>query len=104
MPISPNEAKTLKRQIHLASIPQEVFASFDWLIAANLSDQGVSKFTKDAIIDKIQEKLPDITRQEIFNNKWLDIEPYYEDAGWTVEFQGNTWYGDTSEHKFVFSC
>lgn len=104
MPITPNEAQILKQEIHLQSIPDEVFASFDWLIATNLSNQGTSRFTQDAIIAKIQEKLPDVTRQEIFDNKWLDIEPYYEKVGWTVEYSGNSWYGDTDIRAFTFKA
>ena len=80
-PISPSEIKQI--------IP-------DWVIeGANLCIQdhyheldGKSHFTQDELIDYVLKFAPDeyITRQTLFKNHWLDIEPIYREAGWIVEY------------------
>lgn len=46
-----------------------------------------SHFTQDELIEYILKYAPeDVTRQALFDNHWLDIEPKYRRAGWKVEY------------------
>lgn len=47
-----------------------------------------SHFTQDALIDCILKYKPneEISRNTLFDNHWLDIEPIYRIAGWEVEY------------------
>jgi hypothetical protein len=77
----------------------------------------VARFTQDEIVEKliplVDLNLPDAhnlmdnekcnrQRDKIFNDKLLDVEPIFRDAGWTVIFDKpayNESYSSTFEFK-----
>ena len=81
-PLSPKEAEDRR----LKSIPEFVIEAFNEVLTKNLSN-GFSRVTQDEVMDLIVPKLPnDMTRQSIYDNKWLDVEPLFREAGWKVTF------------------
>jgi hypothetical protein len=81
------EAMTPKQAIDLklSRIPEKVFEAFNEAIADDLSN-GSATVTQSDVITRILGKIPDITRQSIFDNGWLDVEPFYRKKGWKVEY------------------
>lgn len=52
-------------------------------------------------MDRILAALPNVKRQEIFDNGWLDIETVYEDSGWSVEYD-KPGYNESYEASWTF--
>lgn len=55
------------------------------LLAENYSE-GRILIKQDDIIQRVLDKLPNLSRNEIFSKKYLDFEKRYEDAGWKVVY------------------
>lgn len=49
----------------------------------------------------ILAKLPDVTREQIYENRWLDIEDSYRAVGWHVEYD-KPGYCESYEATFTF--
>jgi len=45
---------------------------------------------------------PEITRQDIFNNKWMDFEPLFENNGWSVRYD-KPGYNESYRANFTFT-
>jgi hypothetical protein len=43
-----------------------------------------------------------VSRQEVFDNQWLDIEDIYREAGWKVSYDKPA-YNETYKAYFTFS-
>ena len=78
-PITPKEVDTLKA----TNIPSEVFEAFNELIVENYDGES-SSFTEKKAAARIVTK--GIALKLLYNNHWLDIEPFYEKAGWIVDY------------------
>ncbi len=79
--ITPAQAAELK----MSRIPEKVFEAFNEAIADDLSE-GYATVIQEDVITRILAKMPDIKRQQIFDNGWLDVEPFYRKKGWKVEY------------------
>lgn len=100
-PITPEEI--VKKNVN--NIPSEIFTAVNTLLIEK------SKTSKDEIIilqDEILEMVcgdekhqGKFTRNEVFKNKWLDIEEYYNVAGWNVKYHGPRYY-ETWKAYFKF--
>lgn len=75
-PITPEEVKLG------GHIPDEVIVAFNELIAE--SRGGV--VLQEAAITRIMSKMPDVTRHQMFEKGWLDVEDVYRSAGWKVTY------------------
>ena len=103
-PIKPDEVEDRKT----ADIPDQVFEAFNALIVRNFS--GVSAVVKqvdavDQIIKLRNAAHFGCSRQEIFDNGWLNVEESYRKSGWDVEYD-KPGYNETYEASFTFrkSC
>ncbi len=74
-PITPSEVASGTH------IPDEVIAAFNELIA-----EGSGNVKQGAVVTRIMAKMPDVTRSQIFERGWLDIEGAFRKAGWKVEY------------------
>ena len=83
------------------AIPDEVFTAFNTLILKNFRKNEALIYQKDAI-KEIRKNLPSTTAEEIFENGWLDVEVYYRQIGWKVEYDKPGWNEDY-EPRFTFS-
>lgn len=86
-PVSPLEAAELKTE----QIPDEVFIVFNGLIAQNLM-YGRSNVKQKEVVAQLKEQ--DMSRKDIFDKRWLDIEDSYRAEGWQVTYSSPS-YGDT---------
>lgn len=93
-PITPREVASLKQVL----IPDAVIEAFNEMIAANFNG-GYSSFTQEAVVKLIVKK--GISRNDLFSNNWLDVEPIYEKSGWKVEYD-KPGYNESYEPTFSF--
>lgn len=101
-PIRPDQA--LAKKAH--SIPAYVIEAANDLLVRKVSLSGVASFTvpelADLAVEKAQAQGECISRNHLFENRWLDIEPVFREAGWKVQFIKTPYY-DSNPDSFVFS-
>lgn len=98
-PITPEEA----RKGFEESTPDFVFEAVNNCINKNFFNKKSFTIKQNEIIEEILKLAPEpMTRQEIFNNHWLDFEPHYRKAGWYVVYDKPS-YCDSYEAYFKFS-
>lgn len=96
-PITPAEVVAKKTE----NIPPEVFEVFNDLIAERWDGHRATIYQKD-IVARLKAKLPEERRSQIFERHWLDVEPSYRKAGWTVVYD-KPGYCETYEPNFTFT-
>lgn len=102
-PITPAEAAKKK----ISSIPDEVFEVFNEMIAEKLRGGYATIMQGEAalrVLNRINKNRADndkVTRGQLFDNGWMDVEPHYEKAGWSVEYD-KPGYCETYEASFTF--
>lgn len=101
-PITPSEAKTKA----LGNIPDFVIEAFNNKISQNLDSQGNAKVLQNQVIGEIMycanERNIEVTREEIFAKRWLDVEKLFSDNGWIVKYD-KPGYNESYEAYFNFS-
>lgn len=96
-PLSPDEAAKEAR----ADIPDFVIEAVNNLLKKHLTS-GYATLRQDEVIAEILRlSNQELTRQQIFDNKWLDFEPIFEEEGWVVEYD-KPGYNETYEPTFDF--
>lgn len=102
--ITPEEAEKAKR----SSIPDYVFQAFNELLAENFYDVGTIIYQHEVlkriinIYPYIIEDDKDSIVNSLFVNNWLDVEKFYERAGWEVTFYKPAYYEDFDPYyKFI---
>ncbi len=64
------------------------------------ADSGKATLQQDELVKRILARLvPEVTRDDIFRNHWLDIEPFYQHA-WVVTYNKPAYYQFWSTHSF----
>lgn len=99
-PISPDDVE----HVRAGSIPGEVFAAFNELIAEGWAGRTATvrqDEVSDLALAKLKVRLPDMTKAEMFRRGWLDVEGAYRVAGWDVEYD-KPGYNETYEATFTF--
>jgi hypothetical protein len=91
-PLSPKEAKEKSEKIAESNIPNEVIECFNELIVKNIVGD-CSIVCQDNIVNLIHKRT-NISRDDIFSNKYLDIESLYEKVGWSVFYNKSPYYSD----------
>ena len=101
VPISPAEAE----KAHRGTIPDSIIDAFNKLIVKHykpILKEAVVK--QDEVLDMVCGD-PDcgrLTRTEVFDNNWLDVEDIYREQGWHVTYDKPA-YNETYDAYFVFS-
>lgn len=95
-PISPTEHSKFR-----GGFPDFVFEAFNRKIS-KVRNATVIRVFQDDVIDLIID-LGDVTRSEIFNNNWLDIEDHYRDAGWVVHYCKSPYWSDEDSYFEFFN-
>lgn len=77
----------VKAKAEVTSIPEYVFQAFNGLLAEKYNRYCI-EIPQDQVIDRILRISPNevLTRRDIFDNRWLDVEDIYEENGWSVEY------------------
>ncbi len=95
-PITPDEVASHKALV----IPEAVMKVWNDLIAKNWTGRK-SQVMQDEAVKAIMSAT-DVKRNEVFDNRWLDIEPIYRQAGWHVEYDKPA-YNESYEASFTFT-
>jgi hypothetical protein len=102
--VTPKEIKKNKSKEIKSEIPDFVFQIFNELISMKYKGDKEIIILQDEVIDLILQHDTSIERQDIFENKWLDVEASYRNVGWKVEYEKPiAWGGEDFEAHFVFS-
>lgn len=100
MPIKPITPKQVDKE-KSSQFPDFVIESFNHLIAKNW-DGDCSVIEQDEVITLILARAPGgIDRASVFDNHWLDVERFYEKAGWNVEYDKPA-YSESYKAHFIF--
>lgn len=97
-PIRPEEVATQKA----AALPEGVIDAFNELIAKAFNGSAATVY-QDDLVDEILERCPSVlTRQQVFDEHLLDVEPVYRQAGWRVAYEKPGW-NESGRAYFVFT-
>ena len=94
-PITPDDVHEQKAK----NLPDAVIATWNSLIAQNWNDNESQVFQKD-VVSALEEV--GFRRTEIFARCYLDVEPIYRAAGWTVHYDKPA-YNETYDASFTFT-
>lgn len=94
-PVTPKEAKENKY------IPDAVIEAFNTLITANLKG-NIAHFTQSEVVKIVLSKT-NYSRDDLFNNGWMDVEPLFEKAGWDVRYD-KPGYNESYPATFTFKA
>ena len=95
--ITPEEAEKAK----ISSIPDYVFQAFNELLAENFVGNVGTIIYQHELLKRIINIYPYIIEDDkdsivnsLFVNHWLDVEKFYQRAGWEVTFHKPAYYED----------
>jgi hypothetical protein len=93
-PLSPKQVLKVKKK----RIPDFVYEAFNELLIEHFRS-GAAIISQEEAILRIMHTFPgtEITRTEILDNGWLDIESEYRENGWEVTY-------DSEYKQFVFEA
>lgn len=82
--ITPAEAKAAK----VALIPDGVILAVNRLLCERVSSSGYCTLTQPKVIEAIlaEPSMQGITKAQLFDRGWLDFEPFFVKAGWSVTY------------------
>lgn len=106
--MKPITKEELSKKILHRSFPDFVFKAFNECIEESkikksdivYQDDVLEKMIEFATIDAVVDGPS--TRQQIFDNHWLDVEDHYRQAGWTVTYFKPA-YNEDGKAYFTFS-
>jgi hypothetical protein len=86
-PVTPEE---IEEGINV--FPDFVIEAFNYCIIVNYNKKYSFKIYQSDVIDRILRKNKKIKKEDIFNNKWLDVEILYRSKGWEVDYHKPPYY------------
>ena len=97
-PLTPNEALAEKKNY----IHPKMIEAVNFLIVKNFTG-GSFNIKQKEVVNKFLELTASegITKDEVFNSKWLDFEKVFEEVGWKVSYDKPA-YCETYEPSFNF--
>lgn len=93
--------KPIKPEQVTQTIPDGVFAVFNSLIAKNIVG-NTSIIYASELVDNIMSQL-NIPKEDIYRLKYLDVEDFYRDVGWKVEYEAGNWREPLDKPFFRFN-
>lgn len=96
--ITPYEVRKSRKDC----IPEVIFNEINKLIVENF-DGVESKVYQDDIISRVCNNETGLTSSKIFERHYLDIEHFYEEAGWKVTYDKPA-YCETHKAYFIFKA
>lgn len=89
-----------------ASIPDHVIFVVNSILASRYLRGQTVQVLQNEIIEGIAHELGEANdialRSKVFDNHWLDFEPVYEAAGWSVKYE-KPGYNENGTPYFVFT-
>lgn len=100
--LTPNQVREQSKIITCDHIPDVVFEVVNELLLESYrNDNSSIIILQNDIIDKLINRNPEWTRNQIFDNKYLDFEMAYRKQGWKVFYDKPAYYEDY-EPRFEF--
>jgi hypothetical protein len=96
-PIKPNELDALQTE----RLPDFVFDAVNALLAEKANGQNTIRLFQDEVVSAILSRC-DLSQSELYDKHYLDFEPAYREAGWSVKYD-KPGYNETYEPHFIFS-
>lgn len=96
-PISPEEV----RKSRIDYIPSIIFETINELITNNF-DGKRSVVKQDDILNRVCTEGSGLSREKVFEHHYLDIEDFYRQKGWKVEYDKPA-YCESYPATFTFS-
>ena len=96
-PFTPDEARNNKKHI----IPDEVIQVVNELLVRELNGSYASLY-EDEIVAEVLKRMPHLTRESVFKNKYLDFEPLFREQGWDVKYD-SPGYDESFRAYFTFT-
>ena len=93
-PISPDEI--------VISLPDEVIEVFNELLKKNWRGESTTVTIYQTDVADLVASAMNISRNEVFNRRYLDVEEYYRKAGWRVSYEKPA-YNESFRAYFEFS-
>lgn len=84
-----------------ADIPDFVIECFNKMILQKYRDGKSTVYVKE-VVKKIRELMQGEAEYR-YSSEWLDVEPVFERAGWSVLYSKPA-YNETGESYFVFTA
>lgn len=94
-PIKPEEVRA--RRIDF--IPSIIFETINTIICEKFDGNATLK--QEDILNRVCNENSGLTRREIFDKHYLDIEPFYQEQGWKVEYD-KPGYNESYPATFTF--
>lgn len=95
-PITPEEV----RERRIDFIPSIIFETINTMICEKFDGRSAT-LKQDDILDRVCNDCSSLGRQEILNKHYLDIEPFYREKGWKVEYD-KPGYNENYPATFTF--
>ncbi len=101
-PITPTEAASAKLQ----SVPDEIIEAFNELLSEKISLRGIVTISQNEAMDRAQSKFQAAGKyyknEFIYEKKWMDVEPIFQNAGWKVSYD-RPGFNESGEAFYYFS-
>ena len=81
-PIAPDDVQEVKN----SQIPDYIIEAFNELIVEKWNMSSSRVLQKDAMSRALEKAPEGVTSQEIYANKWFDVEPLFRSKGWKVKY------------------
>lgn len=98
-PITPTE---VKENLH-ETVPAFVIEVFNALLLRHFRN-GVARITASEVVAEIVLQKPELTKKEIYDRKWLDVEDIFAEVGWKVEYHKPAYCEQHFDPHFVFKA
>jgi hypothetical protein len=96
-PIRPKDIEKQKRKL-----PDEVIAAWNELLIVNFQSGGKTAYIQQQeAVAAILAAIPGLTKHDIYDKHYLDVESTYRSVGWKVFYTKSAYY-ETSDSYFTF--
>jgi hypothetical protein len=96
-PLTPEEVYSQK----VDAIPAEMIQAVNNCLKKHYNG-GRCGIKQDEIMDVFLKLRPEVDRHTVYDNKWMDFEPIFEQVGWKVEYDKPS-YNESGVAVFYFS-
>lgn len=97
-PFTPDEARAAKKLV----IPDEIIQVVNELLVRELNG-SYAKMYEEEIVAEVLKRMPHLTREDVFKNKYLDFEPLFRERGWDVKYD-SPGFNESYRAHFIFTA
>lgn len=94
-PLTPQEVSGI---ISTREFPDFIIQAFNECIVTSKTRHSGVVYQEDVLVLAVALSKGQYTRQQIFDNHWLDVEDHYRAAGWKVEYYKPSYFEEERAH------